>query len=95
MRSLLDEKMATYRYIRIGLACIFIIYISLAIWIRSVVQDVQKSKQEAIARELQTDSLKRAVIREMAEKYNSTVDEWRNLDNGKDNGEARSHSAHK
>jgi len=90
VRRYLDERETHDRWVTVGVVCVFVIYIALAVRIHFIAEEVKTAKIEMVMREMETDSLKRVAIREMVEKYDKSLREWRE-DNGKGEYGASNH----
>lgn len=86
VKAYLDKREKTRQWISIGL---FILCMVLALWIAYVtkdVQDINNLRREAIIKELQTDSLKNAKIREFDKKYDESLKQYYKDIGKNDNG---------
>ncbi len=81
VHHIIREREKRKRWITIGIVLVFIVYVSLALWIGYIVTDVQKVndlKRIEIANEAQTDSLKHAKIIEFDKKYDDALRQYYN-----------------
>jgi hypothetical protein len=86
MQALIQKERRVGTWVFVGRVCIFVVYAILAIWIHHTNQKMIEAKDTMIEREMQTDSIKRAIIYEMRDTYMNTVNEWRSTDSeGKKN----------
>ena len=72
VKTYLDEREKTQRWINVGFVIVFIVYVLLAGWIAYVTAEVKA-----------VNDVKKETIQELARKYNESLKKWNELDNGK------------
>jgi hypothetical protein len=82
VKSIVVEEVRTRRkWITIGIIVVFTVYVGLALWIGYIVNDVKVANDlriDVARKEAETDSLKRAKIREFDKKYDESLKTYYN-----------------
>ena len=72
VKACIAEERKLSKWVHIAFACVFLVYVCLALWIASIAKGIQD-----------TDNLKREAIRELVKEYNDSLEKWNNSDTGK------------